>query len=195
VWLLCWCCKFNIFLYIYIWWVILTLTLHNNDTTPRHNGVGPIVPFHIILENVKFTTPSQQSHNNLSHKGGPHTLGPTLMRGVVVWLLWWCCVWIKSLLYYQPCQLVVELLWEMSVGYIYIYKTMSDGYTLIRVRLSYRTCQKIIGGIYLFLIDQILTKFYQRDVWDLFILLSFVWIGVMGTIYSVDIYVKKDWTN
>jgi hypothetical protein len=51
---------------------------------------------------------------------------------------------------------------------------MSDGYTLIRVRLSYRTCQKIIGGIYLFLIDQILTKFYQRDVWDLFILLSFV---------------------
>jgi hypothetical protein len=58
--------------------------------------------------------------------------------------------------------------------YIYIYKTMSDGYTLIRVRLSYRTCQKIIGGIYLFLIDQILTKFYQRDVWDLFILLSFV---------------------
>jgi hypothetical protein len=38
-------------------------------------------------ENVKFTTPTQQSHNNPSHEGGPHTLGPTLMCGVVVWLL------------------------------------------------------------------------------------------------------------
>jgi len=36
-------------------------------------------------------------HNNPSHEGGPHTLGPTLMWGIVVWLLWWCCVWIKSL--------------------------------------------------------------------------------------------------
>jgi hypothetical protein len=34
---------------------------------------------YIKMENVKFTTPTQQSHNNPSHEGGPHTLGPTLM--------------------------------------------------------------------------------------------------------------------
>jgi hypothetical protein len=38
----------------------------------------------------------QYQHNNPSHEGGTHILGPTLMWGVV-WLLWWCCVWIKSL--------------------------------------------------------------------------------------------------
>jgi hypothetical protein len=32
-----------------------------------------------LKENVKFTTPTQQSHNKPSHEGGPHTLGPTLM--------------------------------------------------------------------------------------------------------------------
>jgi hypothetical protein len=26
-----------------------------------------------------YTTPTQQSHNNPSHDGRPHTLGPTLM--------------------------------------------------------------------------------------------------------------------
>jgi hypothetical protein len=50
------------------------------------------------LENVRFTTPIQQLYNNSSHEGGPHTLGPTLMWGVVVQLLWWCSVRIKSLI-------------------------------------------------------------------------------------------------
>jgi hypothetical protein len=46
----------------------------------------------------------QHQHNNPSHEGGPYTLGPTLMWGVVVWLLWWCCVWIKFL----------NSIWELS---------------------------------------------------------------------------------
>jgi hypothetical protein len=48
-------------------------------------------------ENVRFTTPIQQLYNNLSHEGGSHILGPTLMWGVVVQLLYWCCTRIKSL--------------------------------------------------------------------------------------------------
>jgi len=31
------------------------------------------------MENVRFTTPIQQLHNNPSHEGGPYTLGLTLM--------------------------------------------------------------------------------------------------------------------
>jgi hypothetical protein len=30
------------------------------------------------IENFRFTTPIQQLHNNLSHEGESHTLGPTL---------------------------------------------------------------------------------------------------------------------
>jgi len=30
-------------------------------------------------ENVRFTTPIQQLHNNPSHEDGSHTLRPTLM--------------------------------------------------------------------------------------------------------------------
>jgi hypothetical protein len=32
-----------------LWGVILTLTLHNNDTTPRHNGVGSMCGPHFIV--------------------------------------------------------------------------------------------------------------------------------------------------
>jgi hypothetical protein len=46
---------------------------------------------YIYMENVRFTTPIQQLYNNLSHKGGSHILGPTLMWGIVVQLLYWCC--------------------------------------------------------------------------------------------------------
>jgi hypothetical protein len=39
-----------IYIYIYIkWGVILTLTLHNNDTTPRHNRLGSMCGFHFIV--------------------------------------------------------------------------------------------------------------------------------------------------
>jgi hypothetical protein len=31
------------------WGVILTLTMHNNDTTPRHNGVGSMCGSHSIV--------------------------------------------------------------------------------------------------------------------------------------------------
>jgi hypothetical protein len=37
------------------------------------------------------TTPIQQLHNNPSHEGGPQYVGPTLMWGIVVQLLYWCC--------------------------------------------------------------------------------------------------------
>jgi hypothetical protein len=36
------------------------------------------------MKNVKFTTPTQQPHNNPSHEGGPQCVGFTLMRRVVV---------------------------------------------------------------------------------------------------------------
>jgi hypothetical protein len=49
-----------------------------------------------LWENVRFITLIQQLYNNLSHKGGSHILGPTLMWGVVVQLLYWCCTIIKS---------------------------------------------------------------------------------------------------
>jgi len=37
------------------------------------------------------TTPIQQLYNNPSHEGEPQYVGPTLMWGVVVQLLYWCC--------------------------------------------------------------------------------------------------------
>jgi hypothetical protein len=37
------------------------------------------------------TTSIQQLHNNPSHEGGPQYVGPTLMWGIVVQLLYWCC--------------------------------------------------------------------------------------------------------
>jgi hypothetical protein len=52
--------------------IIKTLTMHNNDTTPRHIGVG-------FTKNVRSTTPIQQLYNNPSHEGGSYILGPTLM--------------------------------------------------------------------------------------------------------------------
>jgi hypothetical protein len=54
--------------------MIKTLTLHNNDTIPRHNGVSRGTP-----KNVRFTTPIQQLYNNPSHKSGSHILEPTLI--------------------------------------------------------------------------------------------------------------------
>jgi hypothetical protein len=47
-------------------------------------------------KNVRFTIPIQQLYNNPSYEGGSHILGPTLMWGVVVKLLYWCCTRIKS---------------------------------------------------------------------------------------------------
>jgi hypothetical protein len=32
-----------------------------------------------LLENIRFTTPTQQVHNNPSHEDELHTLGPTFM--------------------------------------------------------------------------------------------------------------------
>jgi len=52
-----------------------------------------------IQENVIFTTPIQQLHNNPSHEGGLHTLGPTFIWRVVVQLLWRCSAKIKSHIY------------------------------------------------------------------------------------------------
>jgi hypothetical protein len=55
--------------------MIKTLTLHNNNTTSRHNRMGP-------THEPGFdscTTPIQQLYNNLSHEGGPQYVGPTLM--------------------------------------------------------------------------------------------------------------------
>jgi hypothetical protein len=69
------------------------------------------------MKNVKLTTLTQQSHNNPSHEGGPHTLGSTLMWGVVVWLLWWCCVWIKSLYIYIYTQVrIMHLALAQKLG-------------------------------------------------------------------------------
>jgi hypothetical protein len=42
-----------------------------------------------LRENVRFTTSIQQLYNNPSHEGGSHILGPTLMWGIVVQLLYW----------------------------------------------------------------------------------------------------------
>jgi hypothetical protein len=56
----------------------------------------------IFLENVRFTTSIQQLYNNLSHEGGSYILESTLMCGVVVQLLYWCCTRIKSLIFYGP---------------------------------------------------------------------------------------------
>jgi len=36
------------------------------------------------------TIPIQQLYNNPSHEGGPQYVGPTLMWGIVVQLLYWC---------------------------------------------------------------------------------------------------------
>jgi hypothetical protein len=44
-----------------------------------HTHTHTHIYIYIYKENVKFTTPTQQSHNNPSHEGGPYTLGPTLM--------------------------------------------------------------------------------------------------------------------
>jgi hypothetical protein len=56
--------------------------------------------------NMRFdscTTPIQQLHNNPSHEGGPQYVGPTLMWGIVVQLLYWCC---KSNIFpYPSCVL------------------------------------------------------------------------------------------
>jgi hypothetical protein len=68
--------------------MIKTLTMHNNDTTPRHIGVGPT---HWVPRFDSCTTPIQQLYNNPSHEGGPQYVGPTLMWGIVVQLLYWCC--------------------------------------------------------------------------------------------------------
>jgi hypothetical protein len=54
--------------------MIKTLTMHNNYTTLKHIGVGPIDPGF-----DSYTTPSQQSHNNPSHEGGPQCVGSTIM--------------------------------------------------------------------------------------------------------------------
>jgi len=37
------------------------------------------------------TTPIQQLYNNPSHEGGPQFVEPTLMWGIIVQLLYWCC--------------------------------------------------------------------------------------------------------
>jgi hypothetical protein len=63
-----------------------------------HNNVDGSSIF--IFENVRFTTPTQQLHNNPLHEGEFYTLGSTLMWGVVVHLLWWCSAGIKSLLFF-----------------------------------------------------------------------------------------------
>jgi len=83
-------CTFIIFLYIYIYiWKMLNLQhQHNNHTTTPHMRVDP--------KNVRFTTPIQQLYNNPSHESGSHILKSTLMWGVVVQLLYWCCTRIKS---------------------------------------------------------------------------------------------------
>jgi pterin-4a-carbinolamine dehydratase len=38
-----------------------------------------LIKIYMYKENVRFTTPIQQLYNNLSHEGGAHILGPTLM--------------------------------------------------------------------------------------------------------------------
>jgi hypothetical protein len=49
------------------------------------------------------TTSIQQLYNNPSHEGGPQYVGPTLMWGIVVQLLYWCC---KSNIFpYPSCVL------------------------------------------------------------------------------------------
>jgi len=59
---------------------------HNNHTTTPHMMVDPTHWDPPSCEGLlysccdnKFTTPTQQPHNNPSHDGGPHTLGPTIM--------------------------------------------------------------------------------------------------------------------
>jgi hypothetical protein len=113
----CVCVFIYIYIYIYIGHCRFRLLRYNTFVVncevvatiecfshASHLNFGPcmdswqrrIISRKIGEENVKFTSPTQQSHNNPSHESGPHTLGPTLMWGIVVWLLWWCCVWIKS---------------------------------------------------------------------------------------------------
>jgi hypothetical protein len=49
-----------------------------------------------LKEDVRFTTPIQQRHNNPSHEGGSHILRLTFIWEVVVQLLWRCSAKIKS---------------------------------------------------------------------------------------------------
>jgi hypothetical protein len=80
----------------------------------------------IFLENVRFTTSIQQLYNNLSHEGGSYILESTLMWGVVVQLLYWCCTRIKSLIFYGPEIMTTrkkkkskcwDLIWVAAVGW------------------------------------------------------------------------------
>jgi hypothetical protein len=73
------------------------------------------------LKNVRFTTPIQQLHINPSHEDGSHTLGPTFIWGVVVQLLWWCSVRIKSH-DGEDKQIRIQLIhvgWKPSLSRIY----------------------------------------------------------------------------
>jgi hypothetical protein len=54
------------------------------------------VNLHPFLKNIWKMLDLQHQYNNLSHEGESHILGPTLMWGVVVQLLYWCCTRIKS---------------------------------------------------------------------------------------------------
>jgi len=60
----------------YSWYTTITLSQFT-----RHNE----------MRFDSCTTPIQQLYNNPSHEGGPQYVGSTLMWGIIVQLLYWCC--------------------------------------------------------------------------------------------------------
>jgi hypothetical protein len=139
----------------FYWNLIIALHHHNN---PSHKGGSYTWGKMLDL---------QHQYNNPLHEGGFYILGHTLMWGVVVQLLYWCCTRIKFHTWgWAQCVgpthmwgVVVQLLYWCCKSNIFLLHftlrsvTVMPLVTLLHLHISHRSTSVRLRKIYIYIVQ------------------------------------------